>query len=161
MQTSDMRQGGFSYIGLLLMVAMTSGGLAVAASVASVQGQREKEADLLFAGAQFRDAITAYRDRSPAGQPPRFPQSLQDLLEDRRWPTVRRHLKQVWVDPMTGTREWGLVRAPGGGIMGVHSLSEARPLKQAGFAKAFEHFAGAARYQEWRFVYTAHPGEQN
>lgn len=154
-----MRQRGFTYVGLLLLVAMSSAALAAAGSLWSVEARRAKEAELLFVGMQFTRAIAAFRERTPAGQQQRFPRTLEELLDDKRWPTTRRHLRQVWVDPMTGTREWGLVLAPGGGIMGVHSLSEATPLKIAGFPPEFEDFGTATNYQGWRFVYVA-PAEK-
>lgn len=153
-----MRQRGFTYVGLLLLVAMTSAALAAAGSLWSIESRREKEADLLFFGTQFKQAITSFRERTPAGQMQRFPQRLEELVDDRRWPTPRRHLRQIHVDPMTGSREWGLVTAPGGGILGVHSLSEGEPLKQGGFAPEHEDFTGASTYREWRFVYTAPAG---
>ena len=150
-----MRQRGFTYVGLLLLVAISSSALAAAASLWTVASRRDKEAQLLFAGEQFVQAIRSFRDKTPAGQARRFPQRLDELLDDKRWPATTRHLRQVYVDPLTGTREWGLVQAPGGGIMGVYSLGTGVPLKQGSFAEAFESFAGAASYQDWRFVYVA------
>jgi type II secretory pathway pseudopilin PulG len=155
-----MRQRGFSYIGLLLLLAMTSAGLAAAGSLWSIDSRREKEAELLFLGAQFTAAIAAYRDLTPSGQPPRFPQRLDDLLDDKRWPTTRRHLRRVFVDPMTGTQEWGIVAAPGGGIMGVYSLAEGAPLKRDGFPEDFGDFATASSYRDWRFIYAAPRGPE-
>lgn len=152
-----MRQRGFTYVGLLLLVAMSSAALAAAGTLWSVESRREKEAELLFIGDQFAQAIASFRDRTPGGQVQRFPRDLQELLEDKRWPTVRRHLRQVYVDPMTGQRDWGLVAAPGGGVMGVYSLAPQRPFKRGGFAQGLEDFGLANSYQEWRFVYVA-PG---
>jgi type II secretory pathway pseudopilin PulG len=156
-----MRQRGFTYIGLLLLVAMSSAALAAAGSLWSIDAKRAKEADLLFMGDQFTRAIGSFRDRTPAGQQQRFPRTLEELVDDKRWPTARRHLRQVFVDPMTGTREWGLVLAPGGGgIMGVHSLSDGAPLKRSGFSDDFAEFATATSYREWRFVYVAPAAEK-
>jgi type II secretory pathway pseudopilin PulG len=152
-----MRQKGFTYIGLLLLVAMTTSALAVAATLWSLESRREKEADLLFIGAEFRQAIASFRERTPAGQAPRFPQRLEELVDDRRWPAMRRHLRQVYVDPMTGSRDWGLVTAPGGGILGVYSRSEAAPVKRSRFPEDYEGFDDAPSYQQWRFVYSS-PG---
>jgi type II secretory pathway pseudopilin PulG len=150
-----VRERGFTYVGLLLLLAILSAGLAGAGSLWSIDSKRDKEAELLFQGEQFTRAIASFRERAPSGQPHRFPLRLEELVDDRRWPTTRRHLRQVPVDPFTGTREWGLVLAPGGGILGVHSLSEAQPLKRAGFPPQFEEFATATSYRDWRFVYTA------
>jgi hypothetical protein len=55
---------------------------------------------------------------------------------------------------MTGSTEWGLVRGPGGGIVGVYSRSTTQPLKTANFPKGYEAFANAERYADWRFVAT-------
>ncbi len=108
------RERGFTYLGLLYAVALSGVALAAAGTVWRLEAQREREADLLFAGDQIRQAVTAYRDRTPSGQQPAFPRSMGDLLDDRRWPTVKRHLRRVYRDPMTGSTEWGLIDAPGG-----------------------------------------------
>jgi type II secretory pathway pseudopilin PulG len=149
-----MRQEGFTYVGLLLLLALASTALAGAGTLWSIESRRDKEAELLFVGEQFADAITSFREHTPAGQMERFPRRLEELLDDKRWPFTRRHLRQVFVDPMTGSREWGLVRGPGGEILGVHSLAEGQPLKRGNFPGRFAAFAQAASYRDWRFVYT-------
>jgi len=150
-----MRQRGFTYIGLLLLVAMLGAGLAGAGTLWSTESRREKEAELLFVGEQYRQAIAAFRNRTPAGQQPRFPRNLEELLDDRRWPTTRRHLRKLFADPVTGTREWGFVRTPGGEITGAHSLSDRQPMKRGGFTEVQAEFQDAATYADWRFVYQA------
>jgi hypothetical protein len=85
----------------------------------------------------------------------RFPQTLDDLLQDKRHPMPQRHLRRIYADPITGKREWGLIGGPGGSIMGVYSLSDAAPIKSGGFAPAETVFAGAASYSAWQFIY--HP----
>lgn len=146
------RQRGFTYVGLLLAVALLGAGLAATGSLWSVHAQREREAELLFAGDQIRAAIKRYYEEVPLGQQHRFPQRLDELLLDRRWPTVRRHLRRVYLDPMTGS-DWVLVPAPGGGILGVHSRSTAAPLKRQGFGRLDTAFEDAAQLSDWRFVY--------
>jgi len=54
---------------------------------------------------------------------------------------------------MTGKAKWNLIRAPEGGLMGVSSLSQARPIKTGGFPEMEQEFSGAANYAEWAFVY--------
>ncbi len=146
------RQRGFTYVGLLLAVALLGAGLAATGSLWSIHAQREREAELLFAGDQIRAAIKRYYEEVPLGQQHRFPQRLDELLLDRRWPTVRRHLRRVYLDPMTGS-DWVLVPAPGGGILGVHSRSTAAPLKRQGFGRLDTAFEDAAQLSDWRFVY--------
>ena len=53
---------------------------------------------------------------------------------------------------MTGRTDWVLVRGPGGGIVGLHSQSLARPLKTANFPQGYESFNGATTYSAWQFV---------
>jgi hypothetical protein len=53
---------------------------------------------------------------------------------------------------MTGRAEWGLLRV-GGRIVGVHSLSEAQPIKQAGFDDDDQSFAHSERYRDWVFTH--------
>ncbi len=147
---------GFTYLWLLLAMALIGVGLAAAAEIAGTAIRRDKEADLLFVGDQFVRAIALYRASSPVGTP-QFPQRLEDLLADKRFPNVRRHLRRVYPDPMTGSADWGLVRAANGGITGVYSRSTAQPTKVANFPKGYEAFAGAASYGDWVFAY-APPG---
>lgn len=120
--------------------------------LASRAAQREKEQELLFIGNQFRQAIGAYYERSPGGAK-RFPRKLEELLEDRRHLVPQRYLRKVYADPMTGKRDWGLVAAPDGGIMGVYSQSDAQPIKTGGFRPRDGTLAQTGRYSDWHFSY--------
>lgn len=147
---------GFTYLGLLIGVVIVGATLAAAGQVWHTASVREREVELLFAGDQIRRAIASYHDETPAGQVPAFPSSLDALLDDRRWPTTRRHLRKVFVDPMTASRDWGLVAAPTGGVMGVYSRSEGVPLRRANFpAGGGTAFAQAKSYRDWKFVHAA------
>lgn len=145
-------QRGFTYLGLLFAVALAGVALAAMGVVWSTERQRQREQELLFVGQQFREAIASYYERSP-GMVKRYPAKLDDLLKDNRFLTVRRHLRQIYPDPMTGMREWGLIAAPEGGIMGVHSLSTTASIKRAGFPAELADLEGKSSYAEWRFIY--------
>ncbi|MBV9189067.1 MAG: type II secretion system protein [Betaproteobacteria bacterium] len=147
-----MRQGGFTYLGVLVIVALMGFGLAAFGELYSHAAQREKERELLFIGNQFRDAIASYYNKSPGAKV--YPKKLEDLLEDTRFPMPQHHLRRVYRDPMTGTSEWALVDAPGGGFMGVHSLSEETPIKSADFSVKDATFADAENYTKWMFTYS-------
>lgn len=55
-------------------------------------------------------------------------------------------LRKIYRDPMTGKSDWGLVMAPQGGIMGVHSLSTARAIKHENFRGSDQKLIGANVY---------------
>jgi type II secretory pathway pseudopilin PulG len=150
-------QAGFTYVGLLIGVAVLGVSLAAIGQVWQTAAVREKERELLFVGNEYRNAIRNYYAGTPAGVV-RFPRRLEDLVEDHRTPVVRRYLRRVYPDPVTGGERWGIVPSPDGGIAGVFSLSEERPLKIAGFIGADTKFENAERYSDWKFAY-APPAE--
>lgn len=141
---------GFTYVGVLILVAIAGIALAGTGELWSTASKREKEAQLLFVGDEFRRAIGSYYEGSPGTK--QFPQRLEDLLEDKRLPVVRRHLRKIYVDPLTGEADWGLEKL-GDRIIGVHSQSKDAPLRIANFRLEFEEFKGSSAYADWRFVY--------
>jgi type II secretory pathway pseudopilin PulG len=114
------------------------------------EARREKERELLWVGSQFRTALAGYAAATPAGTSPR-PTTLAELLRDERDGTVRRHLRRMYVDPLTASDAWGIVRAEDGTVLAVHSRSETRPLDANGSSPRFHRFAGTTRYSEWQF----------
>lgn len=147
------RQRGFTYLAVLFMIALMGVMLVSIATMWHTARQREKERDLLFIGSQFRQAIGSYYEKTP-GALKKYPSSLEELLKDSRFVTVQRYLRRVYRDPMTGNSEWGLVKAPQGGIMGVHSLSQDTPLKTGNFRAPDKGFEEKKKYSEWVFFYT-------
>ena len=146
----DRVQRGYTYIGLLIFLAVLALASAMTLTVGSLMQQRANEAELIYIGGQYAAAFRSYFDATPAGLRP-FPGKLEELLRDPRYPGIRRHLRKVYVDPMTGKEEWGIVTAPGGGIMGLHSLSQQAPIKVGGFEPMFAPLAGKKKYSEWVF----------
>ena len=146
------REEGFTYLGLLLIVAAMGGGFAAYGELASRSMQREKEAELLFIGGEERRAIGSYYESSPAGHK-RYPKSLEALLKDDRFAFNRRHLRKPYRDPLTGG-ELATIEAPEGGIMGVRTRSDAVPVKSGNFAQAQAEFEGAPRVSDWQFIYS-------
>jgi len=146
------KQYGMAYIAVLLLIAMMGISGAVTATVWEQSSQRERELELIHIGMQFQRAIAQYYENSPGIK--QYPRSLEDLLRDPRHPGIRRYLRQIYLDPMTGAGTWGLVAAPQGGIMGVYSLGKGEPLKQSQFPSGLSSFEGKKRYQDWAFSYT-------
>ena len=143
-----IRSSGFTYIGILLAVAILSISLAAASTLWSTVVQRDREAELLFVGEAYRAAIEHYFRQG--GQ---LPQELEDLIQDDRGPAVRRYLRRLYPDPITGQLDWEIIRTPDGGISGVHSVSTKAPIKRANFPAREVAFEDAECYCDWRFEF--------
>ncbi len=144
------RARGFTYLGLLVLVALIGLLLAATGEVASTAARREREVQLLWVGHQYRAAIGRYWNQRRA-----YPQALEDLLgTGPDAPIPGRWLRRLYPDPMTNAADWVLVPAPGGGgIMGVASRSTRAPLKTGGFDEADRDFADASTYGDWAFTF--------
>lgn len=152
MPTGKSAQSGFTYLFVLMLIALIGMGLVAAGTLWSTDVKRAREAELLFIGNQYRQAIRSYYELDPAQ--PRFPQSIDELLEDHRRPNVVRHLRRAYRDPFTG-EAFALIRIPGTqGITGVHSQSTGHPFKIAGFSTENAAFAEAGTYADWLFIFT-------
>jgi type II secretory pathway pseudopilin PulG len=145
--------GGYSYIGVLLIISTIGLTLALASTLWSFAQQREKERELIFIGNQFRKAIGQYYERTP-GTVKTYPARIEDLLQDNRYVTIQRYLRKIYKDPMTNQIEWGVINAPQGGIMGVYSKSDSKPIKQSGFLEINKNLESGKHYYEWQFLYT-------
>jgi type II secretory pathway pseudopilin PulG len=140
MRTRRDPQQGFSYLLLLWWVAISGVMLMALSQSWAIESRRQREMELAFRGEQIRAALQSYYEASPA-LPKALPTRLEELLEDRRGPRTRRHLRRLWPDPITGSMTWGLVRE-GDFIRGVYSLSTQTPLRAPDDVK---------RYDDWRF----------
>jgi type II secretory pathway pseudopilin PulG len=147
---SFARQDGVVLLVALIFLFLTSLGASAMVKLERTQTQRAKEAELLFIGDQFRRAIKSYYSTSAAGGARALPRSLDDLLEDQRFPMPVRHLRRMYKDPMTGRADWVPVQGAGG-IIGVHSRSMAVPVKRSEFSAQDSDFHGKATYAEWVF----------
>jgi type II secretory pathway pseudopilin PulG len=140
---------GFTYMTVLFIVAIIAAGLALTGEVWQTSTVREREAELLFVGNQYRKAIQGYYLNGPQRQ---YPRSLEDLLKDPRQPGTVRYLRKPYPDPITD-KQFVLVKAPDGGILGVQSESEAAPIKTANFKLRDRTFEGAQKYSDWKFIF--------
>jgi type II secretory pathway pseudopilin PulG len=150
-QAPKCEQTGVVLLTVLLFVLMTTMAAGSMVQMYQTQTQREKEEQLLFVGDQYRRAIASYYNTIPPGSARTLPSSLEVLLNDQRFPTPVQHLRRMYEDPMTGTKDWGLV-SQGGGIAGVYSPSDKSPFKTAGFAPMYKSFEGKTAYTDWKFV---------
>ena len=141
---------GFTYIALLAAIVIIGITLGSAAKSWQNVAQREKEEELLFRGNQYRLAIGSYYNALGRHQ---FPNSIDVLLMDSRTPVGKRHLRQRYLDPMTG-EDFELIRDlfHGNTIKGVYSKSEKTPVKQSDFPEELKDFEGKTKYSEWQFI---------
>lgn len=116
--TSRSSCSGFTYLWVLIAVAIISIGLAEAAEVWATSARRQKLQELEWIGAQFTQAIGSYYYATP-GPAKTYPNSLQDLISDSRFLTVRRHLRCIYANPFTGKKDWEFVVGSDGRTHGV------------------------------------------
>lgn len=145
------RQRGFAFVLVLFTLAAVSIGLAVVGPAWSVQARRDREQELLRVGRLYAQALESYRNAAP-GTLKQYPLRLEDLLEDRRFVGLRRHLRKLYVDPMTAGQPWGVIRDPEGRVQGVYSRSEEPPLAQRPVDLGVTLLEPAQRYSDWKFV---------
>lgn len=127
---STPRERGFSYLFVLIAVAVLGSAAAFTMSVGATMARRDSERHMRLAGQSIAQALASYAKATPLGQPT-APRRLESLLRDDRYPTLVRHLRGVPIDPLTGRDQWGIVLDPQGLIAGVHSLAEGAPIQKS------------------------------
>ncbi len=144
------RSRGFTYLGLLFLVSLMALTAAAASALWSVAKHRDDERQLVFVGRQFEAAIESYKrvSKDPKLQ---YPRELEQLLSDDRFPEPAHHLRRVFHDPMTGQAQWGLIRSPEGGIVGVYSLSVRKPFPRLNVTQDYR-VPSRVSYRDWKFV---------
>ncbi len=147
-------KAGFTLIAVILAVFVMGIGLEGVSQSWRIRVQREKEEELLWRGRAIKWAIEQYYRNSPGGRT-EYPQTLSDLLQDPRYPTVRRYLRRPYLDPITDSR-WGYKLNAQERITGVYSTSKKRPLKTS-FPEAFKGFEGKKKYKQWVFEFSPVP----
>jgi type II secretory pathway pseudopilin PulG len=115
------QQTGFTYLGILIAVAVVGIGLTAASEVWVATSSRQKMTALDWAGQQYIQAIRSYYQASP-GSVKSYPMEVADLLEDRRFLTIRRHLRTAYLNPFTQKADWNAIRANDGSLRGVQAL---------------------------------------
>lgn len=145
------RQRGVVLLTVLVFVLIATLGASSLIQMHQTQTQRDKEEQLLFVGDQFRRAIASYYNAIPPGTGRSLPNSLDDLVNDDRFPTPIHHLRRMYPDPMTGKTDWQPVRE-GTGIVGIRSRSNNATIKKQGFSKDYRHFEGKDSYSDWTFA---------
>lgn len=143
---------GFILLGMLCLLGISGYILTQASAKWSDVVKREREQELLKVGDTIRKSIGSYYNATP-GVVKQYPPNLQALLYDDRFPMPKRHIRKLYIDPITQREGWGIVVAPNGGVMGVNSLSGEKPFKRKNFRPIYQDFEDKDYYGEWYFVY--------
>ena len=106
---------GFTLLELMIATSILVVLSTMAVPLARLTIQREKERQLRFDLWEMRDAIDRYKDAADRGgfqtkaDSQNYPPDLETLVKGVDVNTKKvRFLRQIPVDPMTGTTEWGL-----------------------------------------------------
>jgi type II secretory pathway pseudopilin PulG len=98
---SSQARAGLVLLSLLIALLLMAIAMEGALDVWALQRRRQMEEELLFVGEQYRQAIQSYYLVGRA-----LPASIDDLLEDKRFPCALHHLRRAYPDPMTGKADW-------------------------------------------------------
>jgi type II secretory pathway pseudopilin PulG len=140
-------QSGFSYLFVLFALVLVGLSMMGANKQWTTMMQREREAELLFRGHQYRRAIASYVESVPGAR--QYPPRVEDLMKDPR--NSKRHLRSAYLDPITNGPFHAVPCKDR--IKGVYSPSAAQTLKRDNFPPEYEQFRSTARYREWTFQY--------
>ena len=102
---SQRRRSGYSMVFLMMAVTFMSIMTAQVLPEWTAVSQREKEAELIFRGLQYAEAIRVFQRRFG-----RYPVRLEELYEVKP-----RCIRQLYPDPMSEDGNWGLIYAGGPG----------------------------------------------
>jgi len=149
---SIVNQSGYILVGLLILIMVAGYALAAAGTKFSEVRKREREQELLKVGDTIRKSIGNYYNQTP-GVVKQYPPNLEALIRDDRFPEPKRYLRKLYLDPVTQREGWGILEAPSGGVMGIYSLSAAKPYKFKNFRLIYQHFENKKYYGEWYFAY--------
>jgi type II secretory pathway pseudopilin PulG len=164
---SKSGEAGYTLVIFVMVIAIMAIMLAAAVQIVSFQAQREKEAELIFRGQQYVEGIRLFRAKFG-----RYPMRMKEL-----WEADPKVLRKKWIDPITGSEEWGLVfqgqegrelTVPGGG--GARPTPTRTPVferqREAGGEKvgpiigvhslstdtSIKVYEGRTQYDMWKFV---------
>lgn len=98
-------EAGYTLVALMVAISVMAIFLGVAVQTWTFQMRREKEAELIFRGEQYVEAIRLFKKKYG-----RYPMSLKEI-----WEAKPRVIRKKWKDPITDSYNWGLVFLGQGG----------------------------------------------
>lgn len=104
----DCSEAGYILLIVMMMAALLLISLAAALPSIYVEGQREKEKELIFRGEQYARAIMLFHEQFK-----RYPTSVKELLHTNNLSFLRK----AYPDPMTRSGKWRFVHATASGVI--------------------------------------------
>ncbi len=104
----DSPDAGYVLLIVMMMATLLLVALAAAAPSIYVEGQREKEQELIFRGEQYARAIMLFHQQFK-----RYPTSVKELLHTNNLS----YLRQAYPDPMTRSGKWRFIHATANGVV--------------------------------------------
>jgi hypothetical protein len=101
-------EAGYILLIVMMMATLLLISLAAAAPSIYVEGQREKEKELIFRGEQYAMAIIRFHQQFK-----RYPTSVKELLHTNNMSFLR----QAYPDPMTRSGKWRFIHATANGVI--------------------------------------------
>ena len=162
------RATGYALVALIVIVAVMNVLVAASLPYWSQIVKRDKEAELIFRGLQYAEAIRVFQLRFS-----RLPNTLDELIE-----VNPRSIRRLWKDPMTEDGEWEPIRAQAQGqggrgrgrqVAGGTAPGEARDeerdgqrrrravgpiigVKSRSKEEGMREFMGSSTYSGWQFT---------
>jgi type II secretory pathway pseudopilin PulG len=99
------RERGYTLVIVVMAIAIMSIMMGVAVQTVEFQMRREREAELIFRGEQYVEAIRLFRMKYG-----RYPMRLQEI-----WDANPKVIRKRWKDPITDSEDWGLIFLGQGG----------------------------------------------
>jgi len=93
------RESGYTLVIIVLTIAIMSIFMAVAVQTVEFQMRREREAELIFRGEQYVEAIRLYKAKYG-----RHPMRMKEI-----WEADPKVVRKQWLDPITDSEDWGLI----------------------------------------------------
>lgn len=99
LQRKPRFEKGFTLVMFVMIIAVMSIMMGAAVQAVSFQMRREREAELIFRGEQYVEAIRLYKMRYG-----RNPMRLKEI-----WEADPKVIRKKWKDPITDSENWGII----------------------------------------------------
>lgn len=92
-------ESGYTLVMLIMTIAIMSIMMGVAVQAVSFQMKREREAELIFRGQQYVEAIRIFKAKYG-----RSPMRMKEI-----WEADPKVIRKKWKDPITDSENWGII----------------------------------------------------